>query len=87
MGRWTHLVCTYDGQTARLYQDGKLVATKAGIASRAPWRKPMYVGQYSGTPGPPFQVFGRVAGVKIYARALSAQEAAKAHKDTAGLRK
>jgi hypothetical protein len=79
-GRWTHLVGTYDGQTARLYQDGRPVAAKAGAASRAPWKRPLHVGQYSGGPGAPYQVFGRIAGLRIYSRALPAADAAAAFK-------
>jgi hypothetical protein len=36
------------------------------------------VGQYSGQPGPDFQVTGRMAGVKIYHRPLEAAEIAQA---------
>jgi len=77
-GKWTHLMCTYDGRTARLFQDGRLVAQKAGSATRAVWPGRLHVGQYSGTPGPTFQVFGQISGLKIYGRALSAKAAAAA---------
>ncbi|MFW6162492.1 MAG: LamG-like jellyroll fold domain-containing protein, partial [Planctomycetota bacterium] len=68
--RWTHLVGTFDGQTCRLYQDGQLVAKAGGAAIRTPWRRPLHVGQYSGGPSPQYQVFGRLAGLKVYGRAL-----------------
>jgi hypothetical protein len=38
LGRWIHLVGTYDGRTARLFEDGKLVGEKTGAANTAPWR-------------------------------------------------
>ena len=74
-GRWTHLVGTFDGQTCRLFQDGKLVAEKAGPVIRAPWTRPLHVGQYSGGPGPQYQVIGWLTGLKLYARALSPTDA------------
>jgi len=74
-GQWTHLACTFDGQTARLFQDGHLVAEKPGSAIRTPTPVPLYVGQYSGGPGPPYQVPGWIAALKIYNRSLSEQDA------------
>ena len=79
-GRWTHLVGEYDGATARLYQDGALVAERAGSAMRAPWKGPLYVGQYGGMPGPQYQVTGWIAGVKVYNRILPASDVAAAAK-------
>ena len=74
--RWFHLVATYDGRTARLFENGKLVAEKAGTANPAPWPGDLHVGQYSGQPGPEFQSTGRITGVKIYHRPLDAAEVA-----------
>jgi hypothetical protein len=76
-GKWTHMVATYDGRRARLFQDGKLVAEKAGTAVTTPWPGPLHVGQYSGGAGPPYQVTGQVTGLKLYRRALSNAEAAR----------
>ena len=76
-GKWTELVGTFDGRTARLYQDGRLVATKAGKANRTPWSKPLHVGQYSGGVAPSFQVNGLISNVRIYGCAVNA-----ARKDT-----
>jgi hypothetical protein len=73
-GRWTHLVGTYDGHKTRLFQDGVLVGEKIGEASHVPWDSPLFVGQYSGGPDAAFQVNGRIRGVKIYNRALPADE-------------
>ena len=77
-GRWIHLLGTFDGHTTCLFQDGKLVAKKDGTANRTPWTGPLHVGQYSGGPGPEFQVAGRIAGVKVYNRAVPAEDAAEA---------
>lgn len=76
LGRWVHVVGTYDGQTARLFEDGKLVAEKTGEAVREVWPGPLHVGQYS-QPGPDFQVYGRMRGLKVYHRPIDAAEAAE----------
>jgi hypothetical protein len=80
LGRWIHLVGSYDGRTARLFEDGKLIAEKSGAANTAPWTGHLHIGQYSGQPGGEFQVSGRVAGVKIYHRPLQSNEVAEAAK-------
>jgi hypothetical protein len=74
--KWTHLVATFDGDRAQLFQDGKLVASVSGEANRMPWSRPFIIGQYGASPGPEYQVHGQIAGVKIYHRALKAEEAA-----------
>jgi mono/diheme cytochrome c family protein len=77
-GRWIHVAGTFDGQTARLFEDGKLAAEKAGAVNRGPWPGALHLGQYSGGPGPQFQITGYVAGVRLYNRVLSPQEVAAA---------
>jgi len=80
-GQWMHIVCTYDGHVARLFQDGAQVAEKAGTAVALPWSGDLLVGHYSGIPkDPSFQVTGRIAGLKIYHRAFTAAEAAASAK-------
>ena len=64
LGEWTHLMATFDGTTARLYQDGELVGETRGTPSSTVWNGPLTVGQYS-APGPPYQTTGFVRGVKI----------------------
>jgi hypothetical protein len=78
VGKWTHLMGTFDGQTARLFQDGKLVAEKTANPILTPWPGPMFVGQYSCGPGAQYQVTGQISGLRIYGRAVSAQDAADA---------
>ena len=76
VGRWTYLVGTFDGRHARLYQDGKLVQTTPGTPDPTPWTRGLTIGQYSGQ-GPQYQVDGAVTGLKIYQRALKADEIAE----------
>ncbi|MBM4034631.1 MAG: hypothetical protein FJ291_23045 [Planctomycetes bacterium] len=82
-GKWLHVVGTYDGQTARLYQDGRLIAEKAGAAILARWRGPLHVGQYSGGPGPQYQVTGQIRGLKVYSRVLPPHDVSAAFKAAA----
>ena len=73
---WTHLVGTFDGSQACLYQDGKLVAQAACVPNRVPYRGPLVLGQYT-TPGPSYQVQGALRDVQLYARALRPAEIAE----------
>jgi hypothetical protein len=75
VGRWVHLVGTYDGKKACLYQDGKLVAQVDCYPNRAPWSGPLVVGQYSAQ-AEAYQVQGGIQGLKLYHRALRAPEVA-----------
>ena len=73
-GRWYHVMGTFDGQTARLHVDGRRVAEKAGSPILTPWKGSLCVGQYSGGPGPQYQVPGKIRDLKIFGRLLSDQE-------------
>jgi hypothetical protein len=84
LGKWIHLVGTYDGRSLKLFQDGVLVAETPGKPVTAVWPGELHVGQYSGGPGPAYQVVGRIAGVKLYHRALDAEEAASAAEPPSG---
>ena len=75
-GRWTHLLATFDGHHATLFQDGIAVASKACHPDRTPWSGPLFVGQYGAAPGQAYQVTGRIARLEIYQRALPAEDAA-----------
>jgi hypothetical protein len=74
-GKWTHVACTYNGQKAELYVDGRRAASASGTADTTPWNGPLVIGQYS-SPNSTFQVFGRIGPVRIYHRAMSMREAA-----------
>jgi hypothetical protein len=76
-GRWTHLAATFDGRRASLYQDGQLVKTIDCDPDRTAWPGPLVIGQYSHQ-APPYQVEGKLAGVRLYRRALRPEEAASA---------
>ena len=76
LGRWVHVAATFDGRAARLYQDGKQVAARDGPADLTPWPGPLFVGQYGPSPGPQYQVLGRIAALSLYRCALTAGEAA-----------
>jgi len=70
IGEWTHMLATYDGSHARLYQDGNLVANVPCRPATPPWKGQLFVGQYSGGPGNQYQVLGEVADIKLYPYAV-----------------
>ncbi|MHC4565197.1 MAG: LamG-like jellyroll fold domain-containing protein, partial [Planctomycetota bacterium] len=73
-GKWVHLTGTYDGEKARLFQNGKQVASVPCRPNSTPWKGPLFIGQYAAGPGPQYQVNGKISAVKIYRRALTAEE-------------
>ena len=75
-GRWIHLAATFNGRRACLYQDGKQVAAVDCSPNRAAYPGPLTVGQYS-VPAMSYQVTGQIADVKVYRRALRAEEIAE----------
>ncbi|MHB9065232.1 MAG: HzsA-related protein [Pirellulaceae bacterium] len=77
IGRWIHLVGTFDGRNARLYQDGSLVGERAGPFQLAIWPGDLHIGQYSDSPTPAYQVIGRIKDVKIFHRPLGDAEIAE----------
>ena len=71
VGRWQHVAATYDGSTARIYLDGTLAATSTftgNVGDSNSWR----IGAYGSAAGGFFQ--GLIDNVRIYGRALSANE-------------
>jgi len=74
-GRWFHLVGVFDGRRARLFENGKQAAVRPCNPDLTPWREPLFVGQYGPRPGPEYQVYGLVRGLKLYRRAVGAEEA------------
>ncbi len=75
-GRWTHLAASFDGATARLFVDGRLVATRRGDAADEPWSGPLHVGQYGPDPAARYQVLGQVRDLMLYRRAPPPEEVA-----------
>ncbi|NUQ66232.1 MAG: hypothetical protein HUU20_27545 [Pirellulales bacterium] len=82
VGRWTHLVGTYDGRKAHLYQDGRLVGSADGYPNQATWQGPLVLGQYSHQ-SPSYQVEGKIRELRIYHRALQPEEVAQRAKNDA----
>jgi len=69
VGRWIHLVATFDGRQLQLFQDGTLVAERAGSFQLGSWPGDLHIGQYSAGPSPPYQVTGQIKDIQIYHRA------------------
>jgi hypothetical protein len=80
VGRWVHLVGTFDGQNLRLFEDGVPVAEAKGPVKTGAWPGELHIGQYSAGPSDDFRVTGRIAGVRIYHRPLPTVEIAGAAK-------
>ncbi len=74
IGRWVHVAATFDGRTARVFQDGVEVAEKSGPVVTVPWPGDLCIGQYSPQPRPEYQVSGSIRDVKLYHRALDPEE-------------
>jgi hypothetical protein len=74
VGAWHHVCCTYDGRMSRVYLDGKEVGARdLGPVDLAPWPGELRIGQYSDLEDQ-FQTLGQVDAVRLYQRALSAEE-------------
>ncbi|MCL2104283.1 MAG: hypothetical protein FWH21_04410 [Kiritimatiellaeota bacterium] len=68
-GKWTRLVGTFDGTTARLYQDGKNVGEKGIPEMPPPFKTEWRIGQYVNIE-PPYQVHGKIRLLEVYSRVL-----------------
>jgi glucose/arabinose dehydrogenase len=69
---WTHLAGTYDGSALRIYVDGSLVNTIAGVAKPTATTGVLRIGGNAVWTGE--QLNGLIDDVRIYDRALSAAE-------------
>ncbi len=73
-GSWHHIAATYDGATSRLYVDGREAGSAAvGQVSLEPWPGELRIGMYSDIDAQ-FQTLGEIDDVRIYHRALGAEE-------------
>lgn len=81
-GRWVHLAGTFDGQTMRLYVDGKLAGTMERLGPAKPNDHYLVIGSYE-VKHPAFFA-GLVDEVRLYDRALSAEEVAARAKRPGG---
>ncbi|PIZ14484.1 hypothetical protein COY52_12495 [Candidatus Desantisbacteria bacterium CG_4_10_14_0_8_um_filter_48_22] len=70
--QWTHVVGTSDGSKLRLYVNGVETATLDRIGGINPSSGDLYIGSYGGGGGYNFP--GLLDGVRIYNKALSAEE-------------
>jgi hypothetical protein len=82
--RWNHLVGAFDGQMLRLYVDGVLAGTRQSDTATIPAGGAFFMGKSSGdsvyTKGAHFT--GRLDEVRIYDRALSADEVREHYRTT-----
>ena len=75
VGAWHHVVCTYDGATLRIYQNGVQTASSAHSNAIANTAINMFLGrQADGTPSGGITYRGDMDEVKIFNRALNVQE-------------
>jgi|GEM_PF-2536076 len=72
-GKWQHIAGTYDGQTARLYVDGKLANSAATARKLLNSSQPLLIGQL-GLPGDARPFIGQIDEVRVWNRALSQPE-------------
>ncbi len=75
IGKWTRIIATFDGRRARVIQDGVEVASVRCPADRTPWSGPLVIGQYTAGGGAAYQVHGRIRGLRLFHRAIGAEEA------------
>lgn len=79
--KWHHIAGVYDGQTMKLYLDGKVVATQINPKGIAVGPNPVGVGGvplFDATKAEAMPTFkGLIDSVRIYNRALNAQELAR----------
>ena len=77
-GTWSHLVGVFDGQTMTLYLNGKLVSQGPSKSTSVPPGKDFSIGCVKGDPDSGDGHFrGKIAEVKVYSGALSADEVEK----------
>jgi hypothetical protein len=76
---WVHVALSFDGATARLYQDGKLVASAGHTQAQMPDTTPLCLGCNENGPDDDNDetLGGRLDEVVVYSRALSAAEVAR----------
>ncbi|MBK6864878.1 MAG: LamG domain-containing protein, partial [Ideonella sp.] len=75
LGRWIHVAATYDGWTARLYADGKQICRTWAVGPLTMPAVPFTIGGYLDDAGRIVdEMAGLIDDVRIYARALTADE-------------
>lgn len=71
LGKWTHVCCTYDGSNLKLYVNGLLESTKAQATVAASTGTSFQLGRHASGSS---YLDGRIDDVRIYNRALTAEE-------------
>ena len=73
INQWGHIICTYDQSTAAGYFNGDLISTKSDASATIDFGSHLRIAVPNESSGP--NTFkGRIAGVKIYDRALTSSE-------------
>lgn len=82
VGAWHHVVGTFDGQWMKLYVDGILASSNLSKVATIPDGKGLFIGQQSvESPYSQGRTFaGLVGEVRLYRRALSAEEVAQRYR-------
>lgn len=75
LGKWMHVVATYDGRVMRLYQDGALVGSLDRVGKVQPIRTHFCLGNYDRNHQAYFT--GLLDEVRFLSRALTAEEVAE----------
>ena len=81
LGRWSHIVLTFDADEVRLHRNGKLQSSKPSYFSPDTKHVPLRIGVGYAQGLPYFN--GMIAEVRVYTRALDASEIAKRFADSA----
>jgi hypothetical protein len=71
LGRWQHIVCTYDGSVKKVYFDGVEVASASASGTVGTPTKDTDI---LTTQGAGYNIDGKMQNVRVYNRALSATE-------------
>jgi len=82
-GRWSHLVGTFDGERLRLYVNGALAMERQSKFREIPHGADFFIGCFRGDPSADDANYsqdgffkGKIADVRVYARAMSEEEIA-----------
>jgi hypothetical protein len=82
---WVHIAGTYDGRNARLYLNGVEVHQKSFTGRLQPDTTPVILGGNNNEAGPPDELFpGRIDEVRLYRRALTAEDIYALYAPTSG---
>ncbi|MBK1828309.1 LamG domain-containing protein [Haloferula rosea] len=75
---WNHLAMSYDGDSLRLYVNGRAVGSEKIGLKRTPGRDPLVFGRRGDNHGDGYHFRGVVDEIRLHDRALSAQEVRQA---------